>query len=166
MKIGILSDIHDNVKNLELALEVFEKEDVRQLLCCGDFISGIPMRKLGSFEGHVDCVFGNNDGDKVLLHNVIQDNQLDITIHGDYAAFEVDGIRVVMTHYPFYGKAMAKSGDYDLVACGHTHVANLWEFDGCLLVNPGPVLGFLHSPSVAIFDTEKKKIEFIELKQN
>ena len=120
MKIGILSDIHDNVKNLELALAVFEKEGVSRLLCCGDFISGIPMRKLGSFAGHVDCVFGNNDGDKLLLQNVVKENQLDVTLHGEYAAFEIEDIRVGMTHYPFYGKAMAKSGDFDLVACG-TH---------------------------------------------
>lgn len=164
MKIGILSDIHDHVKNLELALDVFEKQGVSRLLCCGDFISGIPMRKLGNFSGHVDCVFGNNDGDKLLLQNVVTKNELDVTLHGDYAAFEIEGLRVGMTHYPFYGEAMAKSGDYDLVACGHTHVANLWEFDGCLMLNPGPVLGILNRASVAVFDCETRKVEFVELK--
>ena len=163
MKIGILSDVHDNIKNLETAIMIFEENHVEQLLCCGDLISGIPMRKLGGFSGHVDCVFGNNDGDKVLMHSIVHDNNFNITIHGDYASFEIGNLRVGMTHYPFYGKAMAKSGDYDLVACGHTHVANLWDFDGCLLVNPGPVLGFLHSPSVAIFDTDTRKVDFIEL---
>jgi len=49
-------------------------------------------------------------------------------------------------HYPEYGYAMACTGDWDLVCCGHSHeagtqrVANV-KGSSTWLVNPGTVAG-------------------------
>ena len=38
MKIGIISDIHGNVKALEAVLIELEKNKVEKIICLGDFI--------------------------------------------------------------------------------------------------------------------------------
>ena len=38
MKIGIISDIHSNIRALKLVLEEFDKEKVDKIICCGDII--------------------------------------------------------------------------------------------------------------------------------
>lgn len=38
MKIGIITDIHNNVVALEAILDVFKKNGCSEILCCGDII--------------------------------------------------------------------------------------------------------------------------------
>ena len=51
-----------------------------------------------------------------------------------------------MVHYPEYGYAMACTGDWDLVCCGHSHQAGAQQIKSVKgttswLVNPGTVAG-------------------------
>lgn len=68
MKIGIISDTHDDVGHAKLAIEVFKKESVDCVFHLGDFVSP-PIIRL--FEGiKLVAVFGNNDGYKFVLSKV------------------------------------------------------------------------------------------------
>ncbi|MDB5478080.1 MAG: hypothetical protein JWM96_575, partial [Alphaproteobacteria bacterium] len=133
MKIAILSDSHDHKALLKQALETIQQMNVKTLLFCGDFCA---PNMLGLFSNlhdiKVEVVFGNNDGDRFRMATLVHSNYPHITLHGEYVALELDSIRVGMTHYPFYATAMAKSGDYDLVAFGHDHEARILEFGACL----------------------------------
>ncbi|MCB1118310.1 MAG: metallophosphoesterase family protein, partial [Chlamydiia bacterium] len=63
MLIGVFSDIHDNLENLDKALAVFHDRQVESLIFCGDFCSPIPSRVVGGgFKGDIHVVFGNGDG--------------------------------------------------------------------------------------------------------
>ena len=58
----------------------------------------------------------------------------------------LDGKRVFVTHYPVYGRAIACTGDYDVVCCGHDHVASIdsqanIKGGKTWLLNPGTVAG-------------------------
>ena len=64
MEIAIVSDIHDNLKNLTTLLDICEAREIQHLICCGDLCSPFVIGALG--ESNLNCyiVFGNNDGDK------------------------------------------------------------------------------------------------------
>jgi predicted phosphodiesterase len=71
------------------------------------------------------------------------------------ARIELGERRIFVVHYPEYGHAMARTGDWDLVCCGHSHVAGIEQVktatDGTAwLVNPGTVAG-LAAPATWIF---------------
>jgi uncharacterized protein len=155
MKIAILSDTHENKDNLKQALETVTPLKVDRVLFCGDLCGPFMIKQFGEyFSGPIDMVFGNNDGDRFrMAQNASQIPH--ITLHGEYAALEIDGKRIGMTHYPFYATAMAKSGDYDLVVFGHDHELRIETHGACLAVNPGTIyehyLG--NPPSFAIYDT-------------
>jgi predicted phosphodiesterase len=62
------------------------------------------------------------------------------------ASLEIAGRRIFLVHYPHYARAMATTGDWDLVCCGHTHKVSIEERKNCKggmthLVNPGTIGG-------------------------
>jgi putative phosphoesterase len=161
MLVGVLSDIHDNLGNLEAALDVFRGRGIETLLFLGDFCSPIPSRVLGSYSGVVHCVFGNGDGDRFAIRGFADGGAL--RLHGEWAELELGGRSLAMTHYPFYARALARTGDYDAVFSGHTHERHGERIGDTLWLNPGEVLGWKGSASVAIWDTESNDFEFVEL---
>ena len=164
MLIGVFSDIHDNLDNLQKALAVFKSRNVDSLIFCGDFCSPIPSRVVGGeFDCDVHVVFGNGDGDRFAISNIAKTQYPNLKLHGEYAELEFDGVKVAVTHYPFYAQALARTGDYQAVFSGHTHEQTEERFGDCLWLNPGEVLGWKGSPTCAIYNTETNSAEIIAL---
>ncbi|MGD2067597.1 MAG: metallophosphoesterase [Gemmatimonadota bacterium] len=161
--VGVLSDIHDNLDNLHRALELFRAEGAGTLLFCGDFCSPIPARTLGAWDGPVHCVFGNGDGDRFRILDSARRAFPHMTLHGEHAEIDVAGRRVALTHFPLYGSALARTGDYDAVFSGHTHERSEARFGEALWVNPGEVMGWKGSPSVYVWDPGTNRGRFAEL---
>jgi predicted phosphodiesterase len=89
-------------------------------------------------------------------------------LYGEYGGDEehlitIDGVRICITHYPFYAVALARTGWFDAVFTGHTHIAEKQRFSSCLLLNPGEVAGVFGKASVAIYDTALRSSEILEL---
>jgi len=167
MKIAIISDIHENLHNLVLALQDIEKRGAEQILCLGDLINPGVARALAEFHVPTFMVWGNNDGEKVLITKTSLAEGSHLTV-GDtpHAFFEADGKKIFMTHYPHIAKPMAKSGDFDLVAYGHNHEKNLDRIGNCIVVNPGEISGHKTGvSSYAIYDTASNEVEIIILEK-
>jgi putative phosphoesterase len=165
MKIGVFSDIHDNLQNLKKALNFFQEAKIKNLMFCGDFCSPIPLSILGKYPGQIYAVFGNNDGDRYTMTQKVTENFPNIFLQGEYGDINIEGRRIGITHYPFYGKAMAKSNDFDLVCAGHTHIAETLKFETGIFLNPGDIMGLFDAPSIAVVELETMEISNIELSQ-
>jgi putative phosphoesterase len=164
MLIGVFSDVHDNLANLRRALEVFKERGVAALIFCGDFCSPIPSRVMGAeFKGDIHVVFGNGDGDRFAISNVAKSQYPNLKLHGEYAELEFEGVKVALTHYPFYAKALARTGDYAAVFSGHTHERHEEKIGDCLWLNPGEVLGWQGQATCAIYDTKTNTATYVTL---
>ena len=164
MRIAILSDIHDNLWNLALAIEGTRTADV--LLCCGDLCSPFVIDELARFDGPVHAVFGNNDADlyritsKALKSSKVQ-------VHGELYEASFDQRRFAMNHFDYLARPMAKSGDYDVVCFGHNHEFEISQQGSTLLINPGPIMGAKFSsgkweetaPTFVIYETGSNAVE-------
>lgn len=165
MKIGIISDIHENFHNLFLALEICRDEEVDHLLCLGDMINpGIAMA-LAKCGLPTNGIWGNNDGDKVLITRFALHPKSQLTMSDKtYDFVELDGQRIFITHYPELAQPMAQSGLYDLVCYGHDHQQFYDKVGDCHVVNPGELSGHLTGlVSFAIYDTALGEVAFHEL---
>lgn len=161
MKIGIISDTHDNPEHIHQAKIVFADKKVPYIVHLGDYVAPFIFRLFDGMKVH--GIFGNNDGDRVRLFGVAKD--IGAEIHGDFYAFDEDGVSFACYHgteQPITN-ALIKSGTYDVVLCGHTHEAAHEVIGKTTFVNPGTAHGFGKRASVAIFDTESKKPEFMDL---
>jgi len=163
MKIGVLSDSHDNLANLRTAVALFAARGVGALIHAGDVCSPFALQEfapLASRGVRLHAVFGNNDGDRAML---VRKGAAFCDFHDGAAVVELGGRRIVVTHYPDLAPALLASGMYDLVIHGHDHLARA-EASPRRLLNPGACSGYLAPrATVAIVDTDDLSMELVEL---
>lgn len=163
MLIGILSDIHDNVANLKSAQQLFSSRGIDTLIFCGDFCSPIPVREMAGFKGVVHCVFGNGDGDRHTMAKIAASTSQNVILHGEWAELTILESAVAVTHYPFYARALARTGDYQAVFSGHTHEIHEERIGGCLWLNPGEIMGWKGPATCAVYDVRSNTSEILTL---
>jgi len=146
MKICILSDSHDRGPQLATAVETAKNEGAEAVIHCGDLIGVNTVKAALKLELPIHMIHGNNLGDLVALARLSCNSEGLLHYHGRDADITLGGKRIFVTHYPHYGHAMACTGDYDLVCCGHSHKpevrqqANI-KGGSSWLVNPGTIAG-------------------------
>jgi len=163
MKVAIISDIHDNIWALEKVLTAIAEEKAEALLVCGDLCAPFSLKMVADgFSGPVHVVFGNNDGDQMLLTRMA-DRAANVTLHGLFGEISLDGGRVAITHYPEIGKHAAAGGEFQAVFYGHSHEVETIRRNGCLCVNPGEVMGRFGRSTYALYDTQTGIAEIREV---
>jgi len=139
MRVAVISDIHDNLWNLAVALDAI-KRTADILLCCGDLCSPFVIDELVKFERDVHIVFGNNDADLYRITTKASKTS-NVRIHGEFFEHTFENKRFAMNHFDYLAKPIAKSGEYDVVCFGHNHELEIASHGACLLINPGPIMG-------------------------
>lgn len=165
MRIAILSDIHDNTRNLRLALQKAQAAGCTQLLFLGDMASVGTFRLLRELWPHeMQLVPGNNDYPRADFHAFAQQAVPRTVFHGESAQITLSGRRIYMTHEPSNGVLYAaESGEFDLVLFGHTHRRGQQLHGHTIVANPGELQGRYGEPSFAIYDTAAHQIELVQL---
>ncbi|NVM36568.1 MAG: metallophosphoesterase [Candidatus Lokiarchaeota archaeon] len=170
MRIAVLSDTHDHMNNILKAVSMINERNIDSLIHCGDYVSPFVKRwfdKLNdSIKKNFYGVFGNNDGDKLFLkQNLGQICEFPQNSHE--LILELGDKRIFVSHMPREQtiKALANSGNFDIILSGHTHSLSNKKLDnGSLVINPGEVCGYLTGRATfAIIDTEKMESEIIDL---
>jgi uncharacterized protein len=159
MLIGIMSDTHDNLIFVRKAIELFNNKKVEHVIHAGDYTSPFTLKLFKELKCKYTGIFGNNDGDKLLLQERAEGN-----IHNQPHIFKLHNRKIVVMHEHHVADALADSGHYDLVIYGHTHKADIRKVKNTLVVNPGEVGTWLYGKStVALVDLEKMEGEIVEL---
>ncbi len=160
MKIGILSDTHNNLANLRSALALFQKEGIDTLIHCGDLTDGEIARAMEGFR--VICVLGNGDVASGEIRAVLlaqnPQNYVGLVYTG-----RIGETRIAATHGHLPGEVetLVHSGEHDYVFKGHSHRHKDEQVGFTRLINPG-ALGGLHPEDrqVCILDLESGKAKF------
>lgn len=141
MRIGILSDIHDQVWNLRAALAALQ--DVDTLLVAGDLCSPfvVPILADGFSNGRIHVVFGNNDGDRYRMTRVAQGLE-HVEFHGEAYRGRFGGRELVMNHFPALAREMDDRRAH-LIVHGHDHRFHVSRTEeGGWRLDPGTLLGY------------------------
>jgi hypothetical protein len=161
MKIGILSDIHDNVDNLRHAIRLFNALECKAVLLAGDFCSPLVVPSMRKLTCPVIACFGDNDGNQTGIAGGMK-------IVGTLGPGPVcwksrDGVCFVMAHQ--LDDLRDCFDGADVVVFGHTHRPGIVrDRHGRLFINPGEVGGWMfRKPTVAIYDTVSREAEILPL---
>lgn len=143
MKIAVISDIHDNIWNLQKALALPELQATEAIFFCGDLCSPFVIHLLGlAYSRPVHMVLGNNDGDVAAIIGNSK-KYSNVHIHGEYFRSHLGGRSIAMNHYPEKAREIAENGGFDIVCYGHNHsVVNDEMVGDTLLINPGAIMGY------------------------
>ena len=157
MKIGIVSDTHDNIDLAEKASDFFD-ENVEKVIHCGDMVAPFTAEL---FDKDYDfyAVRGNNDGEwdlKSTIENFgrFENNLMELEInHLSIVVYHGTDERIV--------EGLVKD-DYDYVFRGHIHERKIEDHQGTIEVNPGGIRlpGKEQNFSVAVLDTDTAQVEF------
>lgn len=164
MKICILSDSHDRAPMLAAAVSAAKQAGAQAVIHCGDLIGAMTLRPLLQLGLPVHVVHGNNLGDSMALWKLCGSSNGLITYHGADIDMQMGGRRLFATHYPHYARGLACTGDFDIVCCGHSHVASFVKqptINGgaAWLVNPGSVGGLGAPATWMLADLENFEFE-------
>ena len=155
MKIGILADTHDNIPKIKKALATFKARGCEIIIHAGDVISPFAAKALKAAKLPVYAVYGNNDGEKKGLADL-----LDI-VDGP-RVIKVGERKIVVAHSAAEVTDKHREG-VDLVVVGHSHVAEIQRTKP-LVLNPGEAGGWLYGKhSVAVLDTGRMAIEELRI---
>ncbi|WFO75292.1 metallophosphoesterase [Desulfurococcaceae archaeon MEX13E-LK6-19] len=173
MIIGVMSDSHDNMENVVKAFNFFRERGVNTIIHLGDIISPFIVRRMIKESWNdlvVYAVYGNNDGDKILLQKLFRERNW--VISEGPCFIEIDGVKILAMHG--FGSieftknivyAIAEKIDANIVLYGHTHRKDYKKLSNDKIVlNPGEVYGFLSGEAtIAIVDTKTLEAEFIKI---
>ncbi len=155
MKIGIISDTHDNLKAIDHAINLFKAEDVGLIIHLGDFVAPFSVKRLLDCGIPLRAVFGNNDGERRLIREFFSSSN-DAVIFESVGKIEVNDRKIAFTHghHEYVLESLIMSKQFDVVLSGHTHRIKTETTDGVLHLNPGEAGGWLFGKgSVIVLDT-------------
>jgi len=116
MKIGIISDTHDNLPRIKKAVEIFNREKVELVLHAGDFVSPFTFLEFNNLNCPLKGVFGNNDGDKLYLQEKFKGIG---ELYPEPYQMNLNHKNIVILHKEGLIDALAESQKYDVIIYGH-----------------------------------------------
>jgi putative phosphoesterase len=163
MRIGILSDTHNNLPNLEAALLFFEQEGISTVFHCGDFTGIEVAKRMAPF--HVLCVLGNGDyASGEIRAEIIRQNAENYA--GMVYTGQIGDVRIAATHGHIPGKLeeLVHAGRYDYVFKGHSHQHKDERYGITRLINPGALGGLNREDRrVCLLDLASGKADFVKI---
>ncbi|HMK43944.1 MAG TPA: metallophosphoesterase [Dissulfurispiraceae bacterium] len=159
MLVGIMSDTHDHLDNMKKAVALFQEKGVSHIIHAGDFTSPFAFRALKGFQGGLTAIFGNNDGDRIMIKKMFGES-----VHVQPYVFSLHERKFVVVHEHYVVDALAASGMYDVVVYGHTHEPVIKTVGNTLVLNPGEACGWLYGkPTVALLNLDNLNAEIVPL---
>jgi putative phosphoesterase len=163
MRIGVLSDTHDNLDNTIYVLNKFREREIGTLIHCGDLTS---LQMVPYYEGfRVIYTTGNMDyttgAIEARFKRMRTDNYVGLIFRGN-----LDGVSVAATHSHIHGKVMdlVREKRFKYIFHGHSHQRRDEIVRGVRIINPGALDGLNKgSPSFCIVDLKEEDVQFFTI---
>jgi len=164
MRLGLMSDTHDNVPKIREAICQFNDLEVNLVHHGGDYISPFTAKPYSDLKAKMIGVYGNNCAEREKLREVYAAAGKEIV--GNFAEVKAGGRRIALLHGHDDAllRAIIAHGSYDAVIHGHDHKAKVKKRETTLVVNPGEVCGYVTGrSSLAVLDTMDLHAKIIDI---
>jgi putative phosphoesterase len=162
MKIGLLSDTHNHVANLKLALAIFHQEGIETLIHCGDMTSPETAVHLAGFR--IIFVNGNMDGFGNDIHQTLITLNPENSVGPHFTGVLV-GTKIAVAHGHIPGQLESFIQDgFTYIFHGHTHRRRDEQVGQTRIINPGALGGTQHElRSICKLDLQSDHVQFIDI---
>jgi len=163
MIIGVVSDTHNNLKNIDTAISIFNDMEVPLVVHTGDIANSKSLEKFSNLKSKLIGVFGNNDRNEVGLQDMANLHQF--KFQEPPYLLKIFGRKIVIFHEPDQiDNFLNENQNIDLVLHGHTHRYRNEIENKTLIFNPGESSGMLKGKNaVGLIDLknlEAKRVFF------
>jgi putative phosphoesterase len=186
VRVGVVSDVHAHLADLDLALELLVARGVDRIVCLGDALEKGPepdavVARLQ--EWLIPCVAGNHDLN-ALAHEMLEASLLAETVEivsgwPLVRTYDWGGCRVLLAHATPYDtqtavvpediprelKRRLRTLEADVVLLGHAHRPFAIRWHDLVLANPGSVRGqaLRDSHTAGLLTLPERRFELIHL---
>jgi putative phosphoesterase len=160
VKVGIVSDSHGKVETVRRALALLRERGVTTVLHCGDIDDTATVEAFAGWEAHF--VFGNCDWDRVGLERAM--SEVGARLHEKFGSVELEGVKIAFVHGDDRELMLdvERSGHYDFLFYGHTHVAAEHRTGPTRVINPG-ALHRARPKTMVVLDLGSGEVEAVEV---
>lgn len=161
MKIGVVSDTHNNLTNVKRIVELFNAARVEQVVHTGDITQAKTLDVFAELDAPLVGVFGNNDVERDTLERTIRRHGFrfcEPPLKLVWAEREL-----VVVHDPRDLDAQSKELTGGSVALhGHTHRHRIERNGDALIFNPGECAGHMTGQNaVGLLDLASLETELL-----
>ena len=140
MRIGVVSDTHNNLANVREIVSLFNAAAVDRVIHTGDITKGKTLDVFADLAAPLYGVFGNNDQERDSLQASIDAHRF--TFCEPPLTLDWAGRRIVVVHDPWDFRELSTDG-CQLALHGHTHRYRCERGNGLLTFNPGECAGHM-----------------------
>lgn len=158
MLIAIISDIHDNIPNLDKCLSWCKENKIESLIFCGDTARIETAEHISKeFAGEIFMTRGNAE----LYSESELEKYKNIHYVGEIGLIELGGLLIGICHQPekIDQAIEISSSDPDFIFYGHTHKPWIEKRGLTTVANPGELSNAFNRPTFAVLDTATKKLD-------
>lgn len=160
MRIGVVSDTHNNLRNVRRIVELFNAARVDRVVHTGDITQAKTLEVLAQLDAPMYGVFGNNDQERGALEAAIQ--RFGFSFRDPPYELDWHGQSIIVVHDPLeFERALADT--HTLALHGHTHLYRHEERGGQVLFNPGECAGQMPGlNAIGIVDLDSLRTEVVK----
>jgi len=140
MRIGIVSDTHNHLRNVIRIVELFEAAGVDRVVHTGDITQAKTLEPFAALSVPLHGVYGNNDLERSTLETTAERLRLHLVDPPLHLAWEER--RIVVVHDP-RDLTPERLEACDVALHGHDHRRTIERRHGALVINPGECAGHL-----------------------
>ena len=151
MLIGVVSDTHNNLKNIKRIIEIFNHHKVSSVIHTGDIVNAKSLESFSKLNCQLFGVYGNNDRYETDLRDITE--RYNFCFQEPPKFIKLSNKNIAIFHEPDDIESyLPHNGNIDIVLHGHTHRYRNEMKDG-VFFNPGESAGMQRgSNAVGIVD--------------
>jgi len=159
MRVGVVSDTHDNQRNVRRIVELLAAARVERVIHTGDFTRPGTLELLAQVGVPFFGVFGNNDVAREELQRAAA--RCGAELAAPPLELRWSGRRIAVVHDPEAHRTL-DLGHGDVLLHGHQHRQVIERADGRLILNPGECAGWLEGRnSIGVLDLASLEVEIL-----
>ena len=158
MRIGVVSDTHNQLRNVRRIVELFNAARVDRVVHTGDITQARTLEVFAGLEASLVGVFGNNDERDSLRAAA---REAGIRLEEPPLSLEWHERRLLVVHDPHFLRDEDLAA-HDVVLHGHTHRPVHERRHGALVFNPGECAGMLEGHNtVGVLTLASLEVEWL-----
>ncbi len=155
MKIGVVSDTHNNLKNIDRIISLFNEEEITLVVHTGDIASASSLERFSKLDGKLVGVYGNNDRNEDGIKETAEN--YNFLFQEPPSLLALCQKNIAIFHEPdLIEDFLLQNQNTHVVIHGHTHRYVNETRNGVLFFNPGESAGMrVGSNAIGILDLKK-----------
>jgi len=161
MILGVVSDTHNHLSNVEKIIDIFNEKNVGKVIHTGDITQAKTLNRFSRLNCPLIGVYGNNDLEEKNLKDTAEQNGFNF--QNPPFLLTISNKKIAIFHEPEdIENCLKKNPSIQLIIHGHTHRYRNEKIGDVKIINPGECAGIIKGKNaVGVLNLEDLNFERI-----